>query len=64
MTDSKKAHLRRCAASFVTAAYLKVRLIPQDLRALHMGFLQSRPLHGFLRGFQTKGEKNVDISTH
>jgi hypothetical protein len=24
----------RCAASFVTAAYAKVRLIPQDLRAL------------------------------
>jgi len=24
----------RCAASFVTAAYVKVRLIPQDLRAL------------------------------
>jgi hypothetical protein len=24
----------RCAASFVIAAYLKVRLIPQDLRAL------------------------------
>ena len=28
--------MRRCAASFVIAAYLKVRLIPQDLRALHM----------------------------
>jgi len=24
----------RCAASFVTAAYANVRLIPQDLRAL------------------------------
>jgi len=24
----------RCAASFVIAAYAKVRLIPQDLRAL------------------------------
>ncbi len=45
MTDSKKAHLRRCAAFFVTAAYLKVRLIPQDLRALHMDFFGIRPLH-------------------
>jgi len=24
----------RCAASFVTAAYVEVRLVPQDLRAL------------------------------
>jgi hypothetical protein len=35
----------RCAASFVTAAYVKVRLIPQDLRALPLAFLRSR--HGW-----------------
>jgi hypothetical protein len=29
----------RCAASFVTAAYAKVRLIPQDLRALPAALL-------------------------
>ena len=34
MTASQKVRMRRCAASFVTAAYAKVRLIPQDLRAL------------------------------
>jgi len=28
----------RCAASFVIAAYVKVRLIPQDLRALPAEF--------------------------
>ena len=32
----KNAHLLRSAASFVTAAYAKVRLIPQALRALHL----------------------------
>jgi hypothetical protein len=26
----------RCASAFVTAAYCYVRLIPQDLRALHL----------------------------
>jgi hypothetical protein len=36
----KKAHLRRYAASFVTAAYGKVRLIPQDLRALHLNLFE------------------------
>jgi len=34
MTVSLKVHMLRCAASFVTAAYTWVRLIPQDLRAL------------------------------
>jgi hypothetical protein len=34
MTASQKVRMRRCAASFVTAAYAKVRLISQDLRAL------------------------------
>jgi hypothetical protein len=36
----KKAHLQRCAASFVTAAYGKVRFIPQDLRALHLNLFE------------------------
>jgi hypothetical protein len=31
----------RCAASFVTAAYFYVRLIPQDLRALPANFLRN-----------------------
>jgi hypothetical protein len=36
MTASQKVHLRRCASSFVIAAYFYVRLIPQDSRALHL----------------------------
>jgi hypothetical protein len=36
LTASQKVHLRRCASSFVTAAYFYVRLIPQDSRALHL----------------------------
>jgi len=36
LTTSSKVHLRRCAASFVTAVYGKVHLIPQYLRALHL----------------------------
>jgi hypothetical protein len=36
----KNARLRRCAASSVTAAYKKVRLIPSDLRALHPGIFE------------------------
>jgi hypothetical protein len=44
ITASQKVHLpadsgikgRRCASSFVTAAYFYVRLIPQDSRALHL----------------------------
>jgi hypothetical protein len=30
-------HLRRCASSFVVAAYQTIRLTPQDSRALHLG---------------------------
>jgi hypothetical protein len=33
----------RCASSFVIAAYTKVRLIPQNSRALPAAFLRSRP---------------------
>ena len=40
MTASQKIHLSReardCASSFVIAAYVYVRLIPQDSRALHL----------------------------
>jgi hypothetical protein len=36
----KNAYLLRCAASFVTAAYAKVRRIPQDLRALHLSIFE------------------------
>jgi hypothetical protein len=36
LTALSKAEGLRCASSFVTAAYLSVRLIPQDLRALHL----------------------------
>jgi len=36
LTASQKVHLRRCASSFVTAAYFYVRLMPQDSRALHL----------------------------
>jgi hypothetical protein len=32
----------RCASSFVIAAYVTVRLIPQDSRALPAAFLRSR----------------------
>jgi len=34
MTASQKVRMLRYAAPFVTATYAKVRLIPQDLRAL------------------------------
>jgi len=37
---SEKPHLQRCAASFVIAAYFYVRLIPKDLRALHLGLFR------------------------
>lgn len=34
MTTLENGHMLRCAASFVTATYEKVGLIPQALRAL------------------------------
>jgi len=34
----------RCDSSFVIASYAKVRLIPQDSRALPAAFLRSRPI--------------------
>src|SRR5208283_2604995 len=41
----------RCAASFVTATYPEVRLIPQYLRALPMYFLRNRLLFSRIRLF-------------
>jgi len=43
LTASQKVRMLRCAASFVTAAYGTVRLIPQNLHALPVDFLRSRP---------------------
>ena len=45
----KNAHLLRCATSFVTAAYVKVRLIPQALRALHLSIFEQPPKQGVLQ---------------
>jgi hypothetical protein len=36
----QKAHLWRCSSSFVIATYEKIRLIPQDLRALHLDIFE------------------------
>jgi hypothetical protein len=36
LTALSKAEGLRCASSFVTATYFYVRLVPQDLRALHL----------------------------
>jgi hypothetical protein len=41
----------RCASSLVIAAYGKVRLIPQDSRALPAAFLQSRPIFTTFKTF-------------
>ncbi|VTR71066.1 hypothetical protein DESC_880092 [Desulfosarcina cetonica] len=38
--------------SFVTAAYAKVRLIPQDPQALISGLLRIRPNSNFLRMYR------------
>jgi len=49
MTASKKVHLLRSASSFVTAAYFSVRLIPQDLRALHLDLFSLPSYSDFLQ---------------
>jgi len=41
----------RYASSFVIAAYEKVRLIPQDSRALPAAFLRSRPIFTTFKTF-------------
>ncbi len=47
-----KAEGLRCAASFVIAAYFSVRLIPQDLRALHLDLFSLPSDSDFLRNHQ------------
>jgi hypothetical protein len=46
----KNIHLLRCAAPFVITAYLKIRLTPQDLHALHLAFFEqlNKSLNFFL----------------
>jgi hypothetical protein len=56
----------RCASSFVIAAYAKVRLIPQDSRALPAAFLRSRPIFTTFKTFYEVAnleemEKNAGI---
>jgi len=57
MTALQKAHMRRCASSFVTAAYGKVRLIPQNSRALPLELFAKPPqierFTHFLRGYHS-----------
>ena len=42
----KKAHLLRCAAFFVIAAYDNIRLIPRNLRALHLNLFAEPSFKG------------------
>jgi hypothetical protein len=49
LTALSKAEGLRCAASFVIAAYFSVRLIPQDLRALHLNLFSLPSDSDFLR---------------
>jgi|GEM_PF-1445644 len=51
----------RYASSFVTAAYRKVRLIPQDLRALPMDFLRNRLVFKEIK-FMNTIDQNMDIT--
>ena len=51
LTASQKVRMLRCASSFVIAAYAKVRLIPQDSRALPAAFLRSRPIFSTFKTF-------------
>jgi hypothetical protein len=43
----KNAHLLCCAASLVIAAYVKIRLIPQALRALYLSIFEQPQNMGF-----------------
>ncbi len=52
MTASQKVQLLRSASSFVIAAYDKVRLILQDLRALNLEFFALPSNSVFLRDHQ------------
>jgi hypothetical protein len=51
----KNVHLRRCASSFVIATYAKIRLIPQDLCALHLGVFEQPSKFGWLFFFIIAG---------
>jgi hypothetical protein len=55
LTALSKAEGLRCATSFVIAAYFSVRLIPQDLRALHLDLFSLPSDFDFLRNQQTLG---------
>ena len=48
---SQKAQSLRCAAPFVTATYIYVRLTPQDLHALTLNFLLCHTNDSFSRQF-------------
>jgi hypothetical protein len=52
LTALSKAEGLRCAASFVIAAYFSVRLILQDLRALHLDLFSLPSDSDFLRNHQ------------
>jgi hypothetical protein len=43
----KNTHLLCCAAPFVIASYYIVRLIPQGLRALHLGIFDQPEIPNF-----------------
>ncbi len=47
-----KAERLRSASSFVIAAYFSVRLIPQDLRALHLNLFSLPSYFDFLQRHQ------------
>jgi hypothetical protein len=51
MRALQKVRMLRCVSSFVVAAYAKVRLIPQDLRALPAALLRSRPIFTTFKPF-------------
>jgi len=52
LTALSKAERLRCAASFVIAAYFYVRLIPQDLRPLHLDLFSLPSGSDFLRNHE------------
>jgi hypothetical protein len=52
LTALSKAEGLRSVSSFVTAAYSCVRLIPQDLRALHLDLFSLPSDLDFLRNHQ------------
>ena len=61
LTALSKAEGLRCAASFVIAAYFYVRLIPQDLRALHLDLFSLPSDSDFLRNDQVSKKKDMTL---